>query len=107
MRGGEVRRQRLYAEALVEIGITRSRPHDQVPGTEAPRAGLTPGRTVTLTWDGGEVAVPFVTTFGEVAPGQPLCYRDSGDWVALAVAGGDAARRFGLRPGTRMTLIVT
>jgi S-adenosyl-L-methionine hydrolase (adenosine-forming) len=78
-----------------------------LPGAEAPRAGLTPGRTVTLTWDGGEVAVPFVTTFGEVAPGQPLCYRDSGDLVALAVAGGDAARRFGLRPGTRMTLIVT
>ena len=42
-----------------------------------------------------------------VAPGEPLCYRDSGDWVAIAVAGGDAARRFGLRPGTRMTLIVT
>ena len=78
-----------------------------LPGADAPRAGLTPGRTVTLAWDGGELAVPFVTTFGEVAPGQPLCYRDSGDWVALAVAGGDAARRFGLRPGTRMTLIVT
>jgi hypothetical protein len=78
-----------------------------LPGADAPRAGLTPGRTVTLTWDGGEVAVPFVTTFGEVAPGEPLCYRDSGDWVAVAVAGGDAARRFGLRPGTRMTLIVT
>jgi len=51
--------------------------------------------------------VPFVTTFGEVAPGEPLCYRDGGDWVAIAVAGGDAARRFGLGPGTRMTLTVT
>ncbi|MGH3212847.1 MAG: SAM hydrolase/SAM-dependent halogenase family protein [Trebonia sp.] len=78
-----------------------------LPGAEAPRAGLTPGRNVTLAWDGGEVAVPFVRTFGEVAPGEPLCYLDSGNWVAIAVAGGDAARRFGLRPGTRITLIVT
>lgn len=75
-----------------------------LPGTEAPLAGLVPGATVTLAWDGEEVTVPFVTTFGEVAPGEPLCYRDSGDWVAIAVAGGDAARRFGLRPGTRMRL---
>ncbi len=76
-----------------------------LPGADAPRAGLIPGATVTLTWDGGEITVPFVTTFGEVPAGEPLCYRDSGDWVAIAVAGGDAARRFGLRAGTRMTLI--
>jgi hypothetical protein len=78
-----------------------------LPGAEAPRAGLIPGASVTLAWEGREVTVPFVTTFGEVAPGEPLCYRDGGDWVAIAVAGGDAARRFGLRPGTRMTLTVT
>ena len=78
-----------------------------LPGADAPRAGLIPGTAVTLAWDGGEVTMPFVTTFGEVAPGEPLCYRDSGDWVAIAVANGDAARRFGLRPGTRITLTVT
>ena len=78
-----------------------------LPGANAPKAGLIPGRTVTLAWEGREVAVPFVTTFGEVAPGAPLCYRDSGDWVAIAVAGGDAARRFGLRPGAKLTLTVT
>ena len=78
-----------------------------LPGADAPRAGLIPGATVTLGWDGGKITVPFVTTFGEVPPGEPLCYRDSGDWVAIAVSGGDAARRFGLQPGTRMTLIVT
>ncbi len=75
-------------------------------GVDAPRAGLVPGATVTLAWDDGEVTVPFVRTFGEVAPGEPLCYRDGGDWVAIAVAAGDAARRFGLRPGTKMTLVV-
>jgi S-adenosylmethionine hydrolase len=75
-------------------------------GADAPRAGLVPGTTVTLAWDDGEITVPFVRTFGEVAPGEPLCYRDGGDWVAIAVAAGDAARRFGLRPGTKMTLAV-
>ncbi|MGH3247350.1 MAG: SAM hydrolase/SAM-dependent halogenase family protein, partial [Trebonia sp.] len=90
-----------------------------LPGADAPRAGLTPGATVTLTWAdgedlqdgaggaGGKITAPFVTTFGEVEPGEPLCYRDGGDWVALAVAGGDAARRFALRPGMIMTISVT
>jgi S-adenosylmethionine hydrolase len=78
-----------------------------LPGADAPRAGLVPGATVTLSWDGKTTAVPFVTTFGEVAAGDALCYRDSGDWVAIAVAGGDAARLLGLQPGTRLTLTVT
>jgi S-adenosylmethionine hydrolase len=77
-----------------------------LPGADAPGAGLIPGATVTLTWDQKTITVPFVTTFGEVAAGEALCYRDSGDWVAIAVAGGDAARLLGLRPGTKMTLTV-
>ena len=95
--------------ALVEVVTVDGFGNVQLslPGADAPRAGLTPGKTVTLTWTGREITVPFVTTFGEVAPGEPLCYRDSGDWVALAVANGNAARRYDLRPGTRMTLIVT
>ena len=72
-----------------------------LPGADAPRAGLVPGATVTLTWDGGEITAPFVRTFGDVGPGEVLCYLDSGDWVAIAVSGGDAARRLGLRAGAR------
>jgi S-adenosylmethionine hydrolase len=75
-----------------------------LPGRDAPGAGLVPGTTVALTWDDREIRLPFVTTFGDVGPGEPLCYRDSGDWVAIAVAGGDAARQLGLRPGTKLTL---
>jgi S-adenosyl-L-methionine hydrolase (adenosine-forming) len=95
--------------ALVEVVTVDGFGNIQLslPGADAPRAGLTPGKTVTLTWADREITVPFVTTFGEVASGEPLCYRDSGDWVALAVANGNAARRYDLRPGTRMTLIVT
>jgi S-adenosylmethionine hydrolase len=77
-----------------------------LPGRDAPRAGLVPGAPVTLTWDGGQLTAPFGRTFGDVAPGQALCYTDSGDWVAVAVAGGDAARLLGLRTGTRVTLAV-
>ena len=75
-----------------------------LPGADAPWAGLTPGTDVTLAWDGLRITVPFVRTFGDVAPGEVLCYRDGGDWVAIAVSGGDAAQRLGLRAGTRVTL---
>jgi S-adenosylmethionine hydrolase len=78
-----------------------------LPGTDAPRAGLIPGASVTLAWDGKTITVPFATTFGAVAAGEVLCYRDSGDWVAIAVAGGDASRLLGLRPGARVKLTVT
>jgi hypothetical protein len=75
-----------------------------LPGSDAPRAGLVPGVTVTLAWEGGEVTAPFVRAFGDVGPDELLCYLDSGDWVAIAVSGGDAAQRLGLRAGTKMTL---
>jgi hypothetical protein len=75
-----------------------------LPGADAPRAGLTPGAAVTVSWNGIEVTAAFVTAFGDVAPGELLCYTDSEDRVAIAVAGGDAARRLGLRAGTRVTL---
>jgi hypothetical protein len=75
-----------------------------LPGGDAPRAGLTPGTAVTVSWNGIEVTASFVTAFGDVGPGDLLCYTDSEDRVAIAVAGGDAARRLGLRAGTRVTL---
>jgi S-adenosylmethionine hydrolase len=78
-----------------------------LPGRDAPRAGLTAGATVTLSWPGGTATAPFGRTFGDVGPGELLCYTDSGGWVALAVAGGDAAARLGLRAGTRVTLRAT
>jgi hypothetical protein len=75
-----------------------------LPGAEAHRAGLVPGAAVTLAWDGRETVAPFVTAFGDVAPGELLCYRDSGDWVAIAVSEGDAAGQLGLRAGARVTI---
>jgi S-adenosyl-L-methionine hydrolase (adenosine-forming) len=77
-----------------------------LPGDDATPAGLVPGATVTLAWDGGKITVPFATTFGDVGPGEIVCYRDSSDLVAIAVASGNAAARLGLRPGSAVTLTV-
>jgi S-adenosyl-L-methionine hydrolase (adenosine-forming) len=77
-----------------------------LPGDDAAPAGLVPGVTITLAWDGGEISVPFATTFGDVNPGELVCYRDSSDLIAIAVAGGNAAARLGLRQGMAVTLTV-
>jgi S-adenosylmethionine hydrolase len=73
-------------------------------GAAAAGAGFVPGVIVALAWAGQQVTLPFATTFGDVAPGDLVCYRDSSDAIAVAVAGGDAARRLGLSAGTPVTL---
>lgn len=78
-----------------------------LPGDDAAAAGLVPGAMVTLAWDEGEDSVPFATTFGDVQPGELVCYRDSSDLVAIAVAGGNAAARLGLRRGSVVMLTVS
>ena len=78
-----------------------------VTGPDAARAGLMPGTAVTLAWQGRELDAPFGATFGDVGPGELVCYTDSAGFVSIAVNGGDAARQLGLRPGTRVTLRVT
>ncbi len=76
-------------------------------GTAAAEAGFVPGAVGTLAWDGNEITVPFATTFGDVEPGELVCYRDSSDLMAIAVAGGNAGRRLGLTAGTRLRLTLT
>ena len=76
-------------------------------GQEAARAGMPPGVAVALEFGGQRLTVPFRTTFGDVAPGELVCYTDSAGFVSVAVNGGDAARRLALRPGTLVTLGVT
>ena len=78
-----------------------------VTGPDAARAGLVPGATVTLAWEGHEQVVPFRSTFGDVAAGELVCFQDSAGYVAIAVNGGNAASRLGLRAETRVTLTVT
>jgi S-adenosyl-L-methionine hydrolase (adenosine-forming) len=76
-------------------------------GQDAARAGMVPGVAVRLEFAGQRLTVPFRTTFGDVAPGEVVSYTDSAGFVSIAVNGGNAARRFTLRPGTPVTLNVT
>jgi len=62
---------------------------------------------VTLAWDGHERTVAFGSTFGDVTAGELIGYTDSAGYVAIAVNGGSATKRLGLRPGTRVTLTIT
>ena len=78
-----------------------------VTGADAARAGLVPGVPVRLAWDGHERTVAFGSTFGDVTAGELIGYTDSAGYVAIAVNGGSAAERLGLRPGMRVTLTIT
>jgi S-adenosyl-L-methionine hydrolase (adenosine-forming) len=75
-----------------------------VAGEDAARAGMAAGTAVALRWQGRELAVPLRATFADVAPGEVVGYTDSAGLVSIAVNGGDAARRLGLRPGMLVTL---
>ncbi len=48
------------------------------------------------------LAVPFATTFSDVAEGEAVALIDSSGWLTLAVNTGDAADRFGIEPGTKV-----
>ena len=74
-----------------------------VGGLEA--AGLRVGDMVTVDTGPMRVQVPCATTFGDVAPGELVLYEDSAGLLALAVNGGDAARRLALSPGRRLRLL--
>jgi S-adenosylmethionine hydrolase len=64
--------------------------------------GLTPGATVTIRFLGAEHHLPWVSAYGEVAPGEPLLHVDSYGMVALAVREGRADEELGI--GVRTTL---
>jgi len=48
------------------------------------------------------LAVPFASTFADVAEGEPIALVDSSGWLTLAVNMGSAADRYGVLPGTRV-----
>ena len=78
-----------------------------VTGPDATRAGLVAGTTATLAWHGRQQDVPVRSTFGDVAPGELICFQDSAGYLAIAVNGGNAAQQLGLHPETLVTLTVT
>ena len=54
------------------------------------------GTRIEATIAGRVRAIPWVGTFGDVAPGEPLLYEDSYGRLCLAVNQGDAGRALGL-----------
>ncbi len=64
------------------------------------------GARLVLTWDGALNRVPltYQKTFGAVPVGEPLLFRDSSDWLGVAVNQGSAAARFGIGAAATVTL---
>lgn len=68
-------------------------------------AGVRPGDLLRLERPGrAPVELPLARTFGDVAPGQPLLYRDSYDRACVAVNQGNAAQLLGLVEDQQVTL---
>lgn len=69
--------------------------------------GLRPGTGVTCRLgDGRSLRLPWVTAFGDVAPGEPLLYEDSYGRLCVAVNQGDAAGALGLVDDLTVALAV-
>jgi S-adenosylmethionine hydrolase len=75
-----------------------------VTAGDAELAGVVPGMTVSVGVADGERTMPLCRAFGEVPPGELLCYADSAGYLSIAVNGGSAAGRLGLRPAMPVTL---
>jgi S-adenosylmethionine hydrolase len=63
-----------------------------------------PGGLV-LKIGGVELAMPFGKTFGDVQPGELVAYIDSCGYLEIAVNQGDASRRLGVKPGSRLEIV--
>jgi len=68
------------------------------------RAGFTTGDRISASVTDRPHPVTVARAFGDVAPKGMLVHVDSHGHVALAVNGGDAARRIGAAPGDLLTL---
>jgi S-adenosylmethionine hydrolase len=78
-----------------------------ITAADATEAGAVAGTSVRLRSPSPvplDVIVRFGCTFGDVPTGELVVYPDSSGLIAIAVNGGDAARRLSLRPGTPITL---
>lgn len=64
-------------------------------------AGITPASIIEVEG----IHLRHGRTFGEVPPGSPFWYENANGLVEIAVNGGSAAARLGLRPGDPLTLI--
>ena len=87
----------LYVDRYGNVQLNLTRAH--LDG-----AGLVPGTRVELEVDGARHDVVAARTFADAPAGTPILYEDSYRNVALAVSSGNAAERYGARPGEPVRL---
>ena len=75
-----------------------------ITASDAAEIGIQPGGTALIRSGRRRLMIPYRAMFGAVAPGELVAYADSAGLVAIAVNGGDAARRLGLSPGARVSM---
>jgi S-adenosylmethionine hydrolase len=75
-----------------------------VTAADLDQVGVRVGATLAVRIGRRRLSVPFREAFASVPAGELVAYTDSAGWVALAVHGGDAARRLALSPGARVRL---
>jgi hypothetical protein len=72
--------------------------------TNIPEAGLPAGMPAGVVWAGRRRLCRVEACYAAVPPGQAVAVFGSSGFLEIAVHGGSAAARFGLRPGSRVTL---
>lgn len=75
-----------------------------IPADLFARLGYTLGEKVTIQAGDKAFVLPYVRTFSDVPPGEPLLYMDSRGRVGLAINRGHFARFNGVQPATRLLI---
>ena len=66
--------------------------------------GVAPGATLTVRVGASLHSIPWVATYSEVGPGDPLIHVDSAGLIAIAVRDGAAEDELNLSSGVAVTL---
>ena len=94
---GGVRAHALFADAYGNVSL-------DLDAEAAERAGLQPGRRMELRAPDGRFEATWTATFGDVAPGDLLLYRNASSRMTLAANGGSAAGLLDLQPDSEVEL---
>jgi S-adenosylmethionine hydrolase len=76
-----------------------------IEGRDLARFGYHVGDAVRLRLSENEYSVPFVTTFGRVAVGEPLLFIDSRGLASLAINQGNFASKYGIAPPVPLRIL--
>ncbi len=75
-----------------------------IVASDVGRLGVGFGSPLVVRAGRRQITVPFLETFGAVAPGEIVAFTDSAGLISLAVNAGDAAQQLGLPPGAHVRL---